>query len=137
MADPIMQDRDNSPLSQVREGMTAYDRNGDKIGKIIDIFFGVEDANIEEGVGAAAQLNAPAVDNPTTGTGAFDAALDPVRGTSQDLPEQFRHRLERDGYIRIEGGLLGKDRFAVPSQIAGIDADRVNLNVVKDQLFHS
>ncbi len=137
MADPLMQDRDNSPLNQIREGMTAYDRNGDKIGKVKDIFFGVLDANIEEGVGAPAQLNAPSVDNPRTTTGAFDASLDPVRGGSEDLPEQFRHRLEREGYIRIDGGLLGADRFAVPGQIAGVEGDRVNLNVVKDQLLHT
>lgn len=137
MADPIMQGHEDSPLHQVHEGMMAYDRNGDKLGKITDIFFGVEDANIEEGVGAAAQLNAPAVDNPTTTTGAFDASLDPVRGTSQNLPEQFRHRLEREGYVRIDGGLLGADRFAVTGQIAGVEGDRVNLNVVKDQLLHT
>src|SRR5512142_401630 len=115
MADPIMQGREHSPLHQVREGMTAYDRNGDKLGKISDIFFGVEDENIESGVGAAANLDAPRVDNPTETTGAFDASLEAVRHDSRNLPKELRNRLERQGYIRIDGGFLGADRFAIPS----------------------
>jgi len=130
------EDRDRSPLTHVHEGMQVYDREGKKVGKVTQVFFGIDDANIEEGVGARAGLNAPAADNATSTTGAFDASLEATRGSSDQVPEVLRHRLERAGYMRIEAGLFSSDRYALPDQIDHVEGDRVDLRVIADQLLH-
>jgi hypothetical protein len=138
MADPVLspQDHDNTPMRHVREGMQVFDREGKKVGKVTQVFFGADDANIEEGVGSRAGLSAPAADNPTQTAGTYGANLEAAFGSGDRGPDVLRRRLERAGYIRIEGGLLSTDRFAMPDQIDHIENDRVDLRVVADQLMH-
>lgn len=139
MADPILrpQDHDTSPLTRVREGMQVFDREGKKVGKVTEVFFGVDDANIEEGVGSQAGLTAPAGDSGTQSAGAFGASLEAAFGSGDQGPDVLRRRLERSGYMRIEGGLLSSDRFAMPDQIERVQGDRVDLRVIANQLLHT
>jgi len=54
----------------------------------------------------------------------------------EDLPEVLRDRLLTEGYIRLDTkGLLAKDRFILPDQIASAVGDEVRLNVAKEDLI--
>ena len=54
----------------------------------------------------------------------------------EELPEVLRDRLLTEGYIRLDTkGLMAKDRFILPDQIASATGDEVMLNVDKDQLI--
>jgi len=139
MMDPVLrpEDHDKSPLTRVREGMQVYDREDKKVGKVTEVFFGVDDANIEEGVGRSAGLDRAAADTGVGTTGAFGRTMEAAFGSGDQGPDVLRRRLERSGYIRIEGGMLSADRFAMPDQIARIEGDRVELRVIADQLLHA
>jgi hypothetical protein len=51
------------------------------------------------------------------------------------LPEVLAERLKRHGFVRLEGGLLKGHRYALPEQIARVDADGVYLNVDENELI--
>ncbi len=128
--------RDTSMGSQIftniREGMSVYDVNGDRVGRIKQLYFGasIEPAS-EEGEGSAipSAIEVPGqdslVENITKGF------------TDEDqFPDALRQRLLHDGFLRIDGtGIFAPDRFVTPEQVANIDGVRVNLNVTKDELI--
>jgi hypothetical protein len=53
-----------------------------------------------------------------------------------DMPEELRERLLREGYIRLDtAGLFAVDRYILPEQIMGRDGDALVLKVTKDELM--
>jgi histidyl-tRNA synthetase len=57
--------------------------------------------------------------------------------SEEKIPDEFRKRLQRYGYIKVDTGILTADRFASAAQIADVTDDRVDLNVTKDELIVS
>jgi hypothetical protein len=54
----------------------------------------------------------------------------------EEIEEPLRSRLLRDGYIHLDAnGLFASDRYVLPEQIAGINAEGIALNVTRDALF--
>lgn len=119
-----------SILTQIYEGMTVYDRQGEKIGTVKRVYLGAVGAEDEErGLGAATTAASETQESSLLEDFAKAFAPDP-------LPEVLRNRLLRHGFIRIDStGLFATDRYALPQQIASVADDRVILQVTRDELI--
>ena len=113
----------------IHTGMTVYDSQRHKIGKVDDFKFS-ENA-IEPDIEPADIDGTDKRNNRETILGAVAEAFG-----AEEIPMPLRDRLLREGYIRLDTkGLLAKDRFILPSQIASAAGDEINLNVVKADLI--
>lgn len=117
-------------LMRVHEGMDVYNYDDERIGKVESIFFGsVSPEEAATGTGAAT------ADNPAMRERGF---LDDLANVFRDdnLPDELRERLLRQGFIRIDSsGLFSSDRYATPEQIAAVHEDRVILRTNKEGLI--
>jgi hypothetical protein len=105
--------------------MKVVDSAGDEIGTVGDISMGDPEAATTAG-------NEPRATGGVMGDVA--AAIAPGRG-EPNVPEPLRSRLVREGYIKIDAGVLGSaTRYASSEQVERVDGDRVVLNVTKDAL---
>jgi hypothetical protein len=115
-------------LIQVKEHMLVYDSAGKKIGAVKTVQLGDED------------LERPGVETSTAQTNEVvgnELIQDLAKAFElrDEVPDELRERLERYGYIRVDTGFLASDRYASADQIANVTADRVDLNVTKDELI--
>jgi hypothetical protein len=112
----------------VRVGMKVFDSDGHHIGKVDGLKFPenaiapeVEVAEVDEAVD----------ERDTTIIGAVAEAFG-----HEDIPEPLRSQLLRDGYVHLKAsGLFAADRYILPEQISGLNADGIKLNVTKDALI--
>ncbi len=113
----------------IHKGMTVYDSRHKAIGKIDDFKFSenedepdVEPTDIDGG------------DRKDRSETILSAIAEAFGG--EEIPEPLRSRLLVEGYIRLDTkGLLARDRFILPSQIASAAGDEVTLNVDRDELI--
>src|SRR5262249_44172965 len=111
-------DTDSKVFSSIKVGTAVYDNHDHHLGKVEDVYFGASSPTANErGTGSA---TAPAQ----------DVGVDPLvnqiaRGFDSDqLPEELRQRLLREGYLRISGeGLFGRARYVLPEQVASVTSD--------------
>ena len=120
-----------SILSQIHEGMGVYDVRDNHIGDVAFVHFGAASETQQQlGVGPATNTSA---DNPDIRTDSIVSniaeAFDP-----NEIPQELQDKLLVSGFIRLDRGLFGTDRYIVPDQIAGVSNDHVQLTVNKDQL---
>jgi hypothetical protein len=120
----------SSPLNFIREGMTVYDREDDKIGSVERLYFGSgstvdqDEYNMSVEPGRADLPGNALVD-------AIANVFDPT-----DIPQEMQERLLQSGFIRIDGaGLFAADRYVMPDQIASVSDEAVYLKVTKDELL--
>ena len=109
-------------------GMTVYDNAHHAIGKVEDFKFSENEDNPDV---------QPADIDGTDRKNGRESILTAIAEAfgAEEIPEPLRDRLLREGYIRLDTkGLLAKDRFILPSQIASTIGDEIMLNVDKDQL---
>lgn len=109
-------------------GMTVYDSAHHAIGKVEDFKFSEneEDPDVQ-----------PADIDATDRRNRRETILTSIAEAfgAEELPETLRDRLLREGYIRLDTkGMLARDRFILPSQIASSFGDEITLNVDKDEL---
>jgi hypothetical protein len=128
---PFEQQHGNRILTQIYEGMTVYDRAGDKIGTVEHVYLGgVSEEDDRRGGGSETA--------PSPGGGESSLIEDFARAIfpSDQLPETLRQRLLRQGFVRIDStGLFAADRYVMPDQIADVSEDRVTLRVTRDELI--
>lgn len=113
----------------IHTGMTVFDSQRHNIGKVDDFKFSEneDDPNVQ-----------PADIDGTDRRNSRELILESIAEAfgKEELPETLRDRLLTEGYIRLDTkGLLAKDRFILPSQIASTSANEINLNVAKDDLI--
>jgi hypothetical protein len=114
-------------LRSIEEGMKVYDRERHEIGKVEYVRFGDDDPATPEAEAAAPNT---LDDGPRT---LVDAIADAFG--DDDLPEEIREKLLRQGFVRIDAkGLFAADRYVTPEQIASVSGDGLMLNVSKDEL---
>lgn len=107
-------------LENIHEGMSVYDSNGDKIGVVDRIFMGAEHGRGE----GAATTPKIAMQNPSL-VDEIARIFDP-----DQMPDEIQHRLYYEGFVRVDSKrLFAADRYILPSQIAQVTNDRVNLKV--------
>jgi hypothetical protein len=127
-------------LNLVREGMAVYDVTGTRLGTVTALYLGGNSPEARtETTGPAAPGNVvvPAMAaTPGQASGSSIGPIPAVRVSDGALPEAVRARLEQTGYVRLTtGGLLPSDYFVTPEQILKVDADRVDLKVVRERLI--
>ncbi len=116
-----------TPLQDIRVGMKVFDSEGHHIGKVDDLKFPenatAPDAEVAEVSDVIDERDDTIVDVIAEAFG------------HDDIEEPLRSRLLRDGYIHIDAnGLFASDRFVLPEQISGLNAEGVQLNVTRDAL---
>lgn len=148
------------PLAQVQEGMAVYDAGNNKIGTVrsVQMSGGNDPVEVDQ-----QRRDAGASDTDTSGVGPLGllggteggatSGMVGAAGTAgtggetlggnlfggflsgDQIPDELRQKLERQGFIRIDSaGLFAADRFATPDQIAQVTEDGVVLNVAGDAL---
>src|SRR5689334_18105257 len=113
-------DTGNNIISKVKEGMEVYDSEGKRLGKVEDLYFGASTPTANErGTGSATA--------PTQGVAGDEFFQDiGLAFTADNLPEELKQRLLREGYIRVGGeGLFSSARYILPDQVASVSDDRV------------
>lgn len=114
-------------MAGVHEGMEVYDNQEKKVGKVESLFMGAR-ADSEAAGGELAMGTGP----ETTENDSLIAGM--ARAFDDDLPQVLRSRLRHNGFIRIRGGFLKGDRFALREHIASVVGDRVLLNIRAEEL---
>jgi hypothetical protein len=120
-----------SILNQIREGMGVYDVRDQHIGTVDFVHFGAASETQQElGLGPATTTGA---DSPRMRD---DSIIDNIAEafSPKEVPQQLQSKLLVSGYIRLDAGLFGSDRFITPEQIVSVSGDKVQLSVNKDQL---
>ena len=118
----------NTLPHDIHVGMKVFDSHHQAIGEVEDFKFSENEDQPD--VEPAELDQADRDDHPETLMGVIADAFG-----SDNLPHALRARLAREGYLRINTkGLLSKDRFVLPSQIASSSDDEIMLNVDEDEL---
>ena len=119
-------------LNLIREGMEVYDRNDKEIGKVEGVYLGeVTEAENEMGEGAA---TADEYEMPPDDTLLTDLAR--AIAPEDEIPDELRERLRREGFVRIDGaGIFNADRYVLPEQIKAVSGNRVLLRTTYDKLI--
>ena len=108
----------------VRKGMDVVDSTGEKIGEVEDVKFGDDEAVSTEG------------SQQQSGNGLVKQFVDAI--WPDDMPEAERAQLQRAGYVLLDAdGMMHRDRYIQPHQIAGVSGDTVNLSVKRDDLMRA
>jgi hypothetical protein len=128
MTDPTTRDRATGDLlAQVHEGMEVYDSAEKRVGKVDSVYMG-------------ARADAPAAGGePALGAGPETTRQDSLienmaEAFSPDLPPVLSNRLRHNGFVRVRGGLLKGDRFALREHVAAVTGDRVLLNIRAEEM---
>jgi hypothetical protein len=118
-------------LLQIYEGMAVHDQTGKKIGTVGYVYLG-EVAESAEEYNSHEQTTSAL----TSSGGSLIEEFANAIILTERVPDIWRKWLLSYGFIRINGsGLFTADRYALPSQIAGVVDDRVLLYVDRDALI--
>ena len=119
-------------LNQVREGMTVYDSDRKDIGSVDTIYFGaVSDEEYADGAIPATAPTRKETPGENTFVGGLLEAFDP----RDEIPEELAKRLNYSGFIRIDGGWFGADRYVTPDQISSVSSEGVYLNTKRENVI--
>ena len=110
-------------IARVTEGMRVVDAAGTELGRV---------ELVRMGDPAAVTTEGQRVGEPD---GLVETIAETVSGPEPDLPPSLAARLERVGYIKIDGkGVFAADRYAAADQIADVSDEAVTLTVPGEQL---
>jgi PRC-barrel domain len=128
---PFEEEHSSRILTHIYEGMTVYDRAGDKIGTVEDVYLGAVSEEAGQRGGGPETASSPGRSESSL-IEDFAQAIFPT----DQVPEPVRQHLLRHGFIRIDStGLFAADRYVMPDQIADVSEDRVTLRVTRDELI--
>ena len=117
-------------FEQIKVDMPVYDRYDERVGTVAEIRFGDDNPDTPE----------PESVQPTghrvMGSTLVEDLAEAFRA-GPELPPVLRARLERRGYLKLEGGLFQKDTYVLPGQIAQVEPERVLLSVPGGELVHA
>jgi hypothetical protein len=118
-------------LQQIYEGMAVHDRTGRRIGTVEYVYLGEVAESSEQG-----DYNGQPAAALTSSEGSLIEEFAKAVLLTERVSDIWRERLLSYGFIRINrSGLFTADRYALPSQIAGVANDGVLLNVDLDELL--
>jgi hypothetical protein len=111
----------NTLFTLVKEGMEVIDIHSKRLGKVEYVRFGDD---------------TPRDDYPTEAAPEeiIQSIADDFAG-KDDMPEELREHLLRYGYFRLGSGLIHKDYFVTPDQVARVSNNQVELNVTTEELL--
>ena len=113
-------------LSQVYKGMDVYNSEGDKIATVDAVAFGaVNEASLE------GEATAPATDErPIMPADVFAKVVRNLFDPGE-IPDEVAERLRYSGFVRLNSGFFGGNRYIVPDQIDHVADDGIHLKVEK------
>ena len=118
-------------LQQIYEGMAVHDRTGRRIGTVEYVYLGEVAESSEQG-----SYDGQPAAAPSSSEGSLIEEFAKAVLLTERVSDIWRERLLSYGFIRINrSGLFTADRYALPSQIAGVANDRVLLTVELDELL--
>jgi hypothetical protein len=116
-------------LMKIRDGMKVIDSTGEEIGTVEWVHLSDEDPDTPQAETVTGDLT------DDRNRQSFVHLIADAFSTD-NLPEELRERLMRNGFIRIDAtGLFAADRYVLPEQIQAVSGDRVTLNVPRDDLI--
>ena len=123
------EDMGSKVLQRVREGMAVYDVDGQRVGVVDYVFLGAaSEQTLERGEGPATAPDPS--DRPNSLVDDLVTVFAP-----DNLPEELKERLRRNGFLRIDAdGLFAPDRYVMPDQVARVD-EHVHLSVQRAALI--
>ena len=113
----------------IHEGRKVYDRTNAEIGTVEMVKFSDEDPTTPEVETAGVNPIEEERD---------DNLVESIARVfrSDELPEELRERLLREGFVLIDAdGLFEADRYVLPDQIASVSGDRLVLKASKAELL--
>jgi hypothetical protein len=117
-------------LLQIYEGMAVHDQTGRMIGTVQCVYLG----EVAESPGQCGYDEQSPSALPSSEGSLIEEFAEAILLTEQ-VSDIWRERLLSYGFIRINSsGLFTSERYALPSQIAGVSDDRVLLYVDRDEL---
>ncbi len=124
-----MDKRESNLLKQVHRGLKVVGPDNKDIGSVDFVYFGdASDTAQDRGMGPATARD---LDRQPGGLMQDVArAFDP-----DELPDEVRERLIHGGFVRVDTGLLGSDRYVIPEQIKNVENDKVYITASKDELI--
>jgi hypothetical protein len=115
-------------LNQIHKGMNVFDSSGDKIGTVDWVKMTDEIPDTPQAEQITTQ---PGVTRDRTFVDNIAEAF-----SSDDVPEEVRERLLRDGFVRIDtDGIFSSDRYVLPEQIASVTDSDVIITKRRDELI--
>ena len=111
-------------INLIHKGMSVQDVEGDKIGKVNLVQLGDPEAGLE------------AREHAALGKGLLVEEFSRGYGTGGEphVPDPLRARMLEAGFIRIDGGLFSRTRYAIVDQIDRVEGDVVHLRSTKHDL---
>lgn len=129
MSDPgVVTGEGQEPEAAAQAASTSTGPNADPVVPVVGIGAG---AGGPGATGGAGGMGTPYAGAPfgLLATGTFDAP-------EPDVPEEFRDRLIRTGYLKIDSkGLFRRDVYVSADQLDRVGDDDVFLNTTKDHLI--
>jgi hypothetical protein len=117
-------------MFRVREGMDVYDRYGDRIGTVEFVTFGDGDFDPDDTI----DLTEQARERRELHESRRREVLADLDG-AEHIPYDTRLRMEQDGFVRMDAGLLRADRYILPEQIINAGANKLVVRAVLPDLI--
>jgi hypothetical protein len=116
-------------LENIKTGMRVFDQADNEIGTVDYVKLSDEDPT-QPGV-ETRTVHPIQQDSNDSLVGNMLEVFSP-----DDIPEELRERLLREGFVRVESdGLFHADRYILPNQIHSVNEGEVRLNVMKAALI--
>lgn len=113
---------DEGPIMNVREGMQVIDSAEQEVGTVELVKMGDAEAVTPQG--------------QSTRGGLVEGVVQAFRGGEPQVPAQRAAQLLRTGFVKVDGkGVLDRDLYVAPDQVAVVAADVVHLAVTADELL--
>jgi hypothetical protein len=133
MDEPVFdRNKEDDTLTHIHEGMGVFDRNDRKLGSVEEIYFGESEESA--GLSDRGPQDDSRLEPPAFAFGGTTSLTDEpdAPGDNKDV---LRNRLLREGYVKVDRGLLAKDVYILPEQIASVTGDSIRLSVSSDELI--
>lgn len=122
--------RNTDLLLQIHTGMKVYDRDEKEVGTIEYVQF--TDENLDE---PGPETATSTVEKTEPYRNSLVESIAKAIGGTDNVPEEIREKLLREGFIKIDTGILSPDAYALPKQVSNVAGDKVYLDASHDQLI--
>lgn len=121
-------------LGQIREGVAVYDNQGQTLGKVKHVYFGMSNAEANErGIGAVAPPDTRIQDDQFV-----VHVAETISEDGESPPDELRALLVREGFIAVQTeDVFEEDRYILPSWIAKVTKEGVFLGSLSDKSAQS
>ncbi len=116
--------------TQIKEDMTVYDVDGDKLGTVAYVQYTDEDPN-----NPGPETSSFSTFEPNTNN-LVKSFAQAIGATEDNMPDEVRRHLMRTGYIRLETNNIFETDYYIPlNQVTSVIGENVHLETNKDDLL--